>query len=137
MSAQVSAVEKARAICSRVMLVAKVLAGLTTTARASVPTRNSIGSRPMARQDSVSLSLMGRLALAMSDSPATQNRSRPAPEPMESMVMLPLYPSLWNRSAIRSVRGKTVELPAVTMSPVTANGSTAGSPSTSTVSTTV
>jgi hypothetical protein len=48
---------------------------LTTTARASVPTRNSIGSRPMARQDSTSESLMGRLALAMSVSPATQKRS--------------------------------------------------------------
>ena len=31
---------------------------------------------------------MGRLALEMADSPATQKRSKPAPLPMLSMVML-------------------------------------------------
>jgi hypothetical protein len=48
------------------------LPGLTTTARASVPTRNSMGSRPMARQLSISLRRMGREALAMSVSPAAE-----------------------------------------------------------------
>ena len=48
-----------------------------------------MGVRPMAAQDSISLSLMGRLALETSVSPATQKRSKPAPEPMESMVTLP------------------------------------------------
>jgi len=81
---------KMAASSSNVALVMKVLSLLTTTARASVPTRNSTGSRPMARQDSSSESLMARLALAMSVSPATQKRSKPAPEPMLSMVMLPL-----------------------------------------------
>ena len=68
----------------------QVFSGLTTTARASVPTRNSTGVRPMAWQLSTSLDLMARLALAMSVSPVLQKRSRPAPDPIESMVMLPL-----------------------------------------------
>jgi hypothetical protein len=59
-------------------------------ARASVPTRNSIGVRPMAWQLSTSESLMPRLALAISVSPFTQKRSKPAPEPMLSMVISPL-----------------------------------------------
>ena len=105
----------------------KSFSWLTTTANASVPTRNSIGSRPIAWQLSISVSLIARDAFDMSVSPATQNRSKPAPLPMLSMVMFPAYPSSWNRSAIRSLNGNTVELPAVMMSPVTLNGSTAGS----------
>jgi hypothetical protein len=66
----------------------KSFSWLTVTARASVPTRNSMGSRLMARQDSTSESLMGRLALEMSVSPAWQKRSKPAPLPMLSMVIL-------------------------------------------------
>ena len=65
------------------------LAGFTTIASASVPTRNSIGVRPIAAQFSTSESLIARLALAMSVSPVLQKRSKPAPEPIESMVMLP------------------------------------------------
>ena len=87
-SAQVSAVEKIRASCSEDAPVMKSFSALTTTARASVPTRNSMGSRPMAWQDSTSLSLIGRLALEMSVSPATQKRSKPAPLPMLSIVIV-------------------------------------------------
>ena len=52
--------------------------------------RNSRGSRPIFRALSTSLPLMARLALEISVSPVTQKRSKPAPEPMESTVMLPL-----------------------------------------------
>jgi hypothetical protein len=45
---------------------------------------------------------------------------------MLSIVTFPLYPSSWKRSAIRSASGKTVELPAETMSPLTSNGFTSG-----------
>ena len=96
-----------------------------------------MGSRPMAWHDSTSLSLMARLAFETSVSPATQNRSNPAPLPMLSMVTLPANPSSWNRSAIRSARGKTVELPADTTSPETLSGSTIGRANTSTCSVTV
>jgi hypothetical protein len=84
----------------------------------------------MLRHDSTSESLIARLAFEMSVSPCTQKRSNPAPLPMLSMVMLPAYPSSWKRSAIRSDSGKTVELPAVTMSPVTSKGLTSGKAST-------
>ncbi len=108
-------------------LVTKVFFLFTTTARASVPMRNSMGSRPIFRAASTSLDLMARLALAMSVSPATQKRSKPAPLPMESTVMLPLYPSSANRSTIRSDSGYTVELPALMMLPLTWSGFTPGS----------
>jgi len=80
--------EKMARSSSSVTSVRKVFSWETTTARASVPMRNSIGSRPMAWQDATSLSLMARLALAMSVSPCWQKRSKPAPEPMLSMVRL-------------------------------------------------
>ena len=136
-SDQFSAVEKMSANCSKDASSRKSFSWLTTTARASVPTRNSIGSRPIAWQLSTSLSLIARLALETSVSPASQKREKPAPLPMLSMVTLPPKPSSWNRSAIRSARGKTVELPAETIVPSTASGSTGGRATTSTVSTTV
>ena len=105
-----------------VMSVRKSFSLLTTIAKASVPTRNSIGVRPMDSHEEISSSWMARLALAMSVSPATQKRSRPAPEPMLSTVMLPLKPSSRKRSDMRSDNGNTVELPAVMMSPVTFSG---------------
>ena len=71
--------------------------------------------------------MIARLALAMSVSPALQNRSKPAPEPMLSIVMFPAYPSSLNRSAIASASGYTVELPAMMMSPFTSSGFTSGS----------
>jgi len=123
----VASCEKILASCSMVTSVRKSLAGLTTTASPSVPTRNSTGSRPMARQFSRSESLIGRLAFEMSVSPDLQKRSKPAPVPMLSIVMLPANPSSWKRSAIASVSGYTVELPAMMMSPLTARGSTGGS----------
>ncbi len=126
-SCQVSAVENSTASSSMVMSVAKVLPGDTVTASASVPNRISIGSRPIARQDSTSPSLMGRDALEMSDSPSTQKRSKPAPEPMLSMVIWPEYPSFSNRAAIASASGNTVDEPAAAISPVTSRGSTIGS----------
>ncbi len=58
----------------------------------------------------------------MSVSPATQKRSRPAPEPILSTVRLPVKPSSSKRCFMRSVSGKTVEEPAVMMSPETASG---------------
>ena len=88
-SRQVSAVLKRRASSSRVRLSVKSLALLTTTARASVPTRMGKTLRPMAWQFSTSASLIGRLALATSVTPSAQKRSKPAPEPMLSTVMLP------------------------------------------------
>ena len=122
------AVLKIFASSSLVTLLRKVFALLTVTARASVPTRNSIGVRPIFLAFSISFALMPRLALAISVSPATVKRSNPAPLPILSIVMLPLYPSSLKRSAILSERGKTVELPAVVILPVTFNGLTPGSP---------
>ena len=54
-SAQVSAVLKISASCSNVTSVRNSFSWLTVTASASVPTRNSIGVRPMAAQDSIRL----------------------------------------------------------------------------------
>ncbi len=48
---------------------------------------------------------MAREALERSVSPATQKRSKPAPVPMESIVMLPPYPSSMNSSATASLNG--------------------------------
>ena len=62
----------------------------------------------------------------MSVSPVLVNRSKPAPEPMESMVIWPAKPSFLNCSAMTSERGKTVDEPAVMMVPVTAAGLTPG-----------
>jgi hypothetical protein len=45
--------------------------------------------RPIAWQAAVSSALIARLALAMSVSPAVQKRSKPAPVPMLSIVILP------------------------------------------------
>jgi len=126
-SAHVSAVPKISASSASVTSSTKSFSALTTTASASVPTRNSSGSRPFARHASASLSLIARDALAMSVSAFTQNRSNPAPLPITSIVMFPPYPSSTKRSAIRSLNGATVELPAVRMSPTTASGYTAGS----------
>ncbi len=98
------------------------------TASASVPTLNSSGSRPSFRAAAISFSLIGRLAFAISVSPVTAQRSNPAPLPIESIVIVPAYPSSMNSSAIRSESGNTVELPAVTMFPVTRIGSTSGRP---------
>ena len=42
----------------------------------------------MALQFSTSVSLMARMALEISVSPVLQKRSKPPPEPIESMVML-------------------------------------------------
>ena len=125
-SDQVSAVEKMAASSSMVTSVTKSFSTETATAMASVPTRNSMGSRSMAAQDSRSLSLMAREALETSLSPASQKRSKPAPEPMESMVILP-PPSPSYIPAMTSASGKTVELPAETTSPGTSAGLTAGS----------
>src|SRR5690349_22619874 len=58
----------------------------------------------------------------MSVSPVLQKRSRPAPEPIESIVMLPEKPSSSKRCFMRSARGKTVEEPAAIISPDTASG---------------
>jgi hypothetical protein len=116
------AVEKIIASSSEVTSVTKVFSLLTTTARASVPMRNSSGVRLMALQDSISLSLIAREALEISVSPLTQKRSNPAPEPMLSMVISPLKPSSSKRCYMRSERGNTVEEPAETMAPLTASG---------------
>src|SRR5215211_1796171 len=121
-SDQFVAVEKSRASSSRVTSVAKSFSALTTTVRASMPTWNSATVRPMPAQDSASLSLILREELAMSVSPATQKRSRPAPEPIESMVSLPPKPSSSKRCFMRSESGNTVEEPALTISPETASG---------------
>jgi hypothetical protein len=45
---------------------------------------------------------------------------------MLSIVISPAKPSSWKRSAMRSESGKTVELPAVMMFPLTLAGSTSG-----------
>ena len=77
---------------SRVTLVRKVFSLLTTMAMASVPTRNSTGTRAgeRAAQASTSESLMPRLALAMSVSPVLQKRSKPPPLPIEERVCCPV-----------------------------------------------
>ncbi len=99
-----------------------------TTDRASVPTRISIGSRPMERQASTSSSLIGRLALEMSDAPSTQNRSKPPPEPIES-IEYSGPPSSIQRVSTAVDSGNTVDDPAIPMSPdATSSGSTNGRP---------
>jgi hypothetical protein len=101
---------------------------LITTERASVPTRISIGSRPMALQASTSLSLMGRLAFEMSEFPCSQNRSKPPPDPIDSIVYSG-PPSSIQRVTTRLESGNTVEDPAMPMSPEgTSSGSTTGRP---------
>jgi len=129
-SDQVEAVLNSFASSSLVRFFTNVFWLLTTTARASVPTRNSMGLRPICLAASISLAFMARLALAISVSPATVNRSKPAPLPIESMVITPLYPSCLKRSAIRSDNGYTVELPAVMIFPLTFSGLTPGRPAT-------
>src|SRR5215216_4144361 len=75
-----------------------------------------------AAQLSTSLSLMAREALEISVSPVLQKRSKPAPVPTESIVILPAKPSSSKRCFMRSESGKTVDEPAVTISPETASG---------------
>src|SRR5215213_11662275 len=72
--------------------------------------------------NSASVSLIGREAFEISVSPVVQKRSKPAPVPTESIVILPLKPSSSKRCFMRSERGKTVEEPAETISPETASG---------------
>src|SRR3972149_7170590 len=123
-SDQFVAVEKIAASSALVTLVSQVFSLLTVIASASIPTWKPIGSRGVARaaQFSTSLSLIGREALEISVSPALQKRSKPAPVPTESIVRLPENPSSSKRCFMRSESGKTVEEPAVTMSPETASG---------------
>src|SRR5215207_3441888 len=75
-----------------------------------------------AAQLSTSLSLMAREALEISVSPVLQKRSKPAPVPTESIVILPAKPSSSKRCFMRSESGKTVDEPAVTILPETASG---------------
>src|ERR1700752_2482776 len=123
-SDQFVAVEKIAANSALVTSVSQVFSLLTVIASASIPTWKPIGSRAgvSAAQLSTSLSLMAREALEMSVSPALQKRSKPAPVPTESIVRLPLKPSSSKRCFMRSESGKTVDEPAVTISPVTASG---------------
>jgi len=66
-------------------------------------------------------------ALAISVSPVLQKRSKPAPEPMESMVIWPEKPSSLYMLAISSETGYTVDEPALTTVPVAFEGSMPGS----------
>src|SRR5690606_39765194 len=87
-----------------------------TTDRASLPTRISMGGSPhVSVQAALSSSLMAREALAMSEAPSTQKRSRPPPEPIESMLYSGPPSSIhWVMMAVES--GNTVEDPAMPMS---------------------
>ena len=64
---------------SRVTSFTNVLVFATVTARASVPTLNSIGFLPIFFAATLSLSFIGLEALEISVSPATVNLSNPAP----------------------------------------------------------
>src|SRR6266508_5966148 len=118
------AVVKILASSSRVTSVTKSFSLLTVIAIASIPTWNGIGVRGgfSAAQDSTSVSLILREAVEISVSPFLQKRSKPAPEPIESMVRLPEKPSSSKRCFMRSASGKTVEEPAAIISPETALG---------------
>src|SRR6266540_4376200 len=123
-SDQFVAIVKILANSSRVTSVTKSFSLLTVIAIASIPTWNGIGVRGgfSAAQDSTSVSLILREAVEISVSPFLQKRSKPAPEPIESMVKLPVKPSSSKRCFIRSASGKTVEEPAAMISPETASG---------------
>src|SRR5215216_7976835 len=85
------AVEKILASSSLVTSVSHVFSLLTVIANASIPIWKPIGVRAgeSAAQFSTSLSLIGREALEISVSPFLQKRSKPAPVPTESIVILP------------------------------------------------
>ena len=121
--------ENAVAISSNVSSVANVFPWLTTSERASVPTRISIGVDPqVASQSATSSSLMGREALEMSEAPSTQNRSKPPPDPIES-IEYSGPPSSCHLARTAVDRGNTVEDPAIPTSPeATSSGSTIGRP---------
>src|SRR6266540_5519040 len=123
-SDQFVAIVKILANSSRVTSVTKSFSLLTVIAIASIPTWNGIGSRGVASaaQLSISVSLILREAVEISVSPFLQKRSKPAPEPIESMVRLPPKPSSSKRCFMRSASGKTVEEPAAIISPETALG---------------
>ncbi len=99
---------------------------LTVTARASVPTLNSIGFLPIDLPCSISFCFYWSRSVCDITLASYCETFKPAPLPILSTVIVPLYPSSVNLSAILSERGNTVEDPAVTIFPLTLSGLTQG-----------